>query len=58
MFGQLLIKECRQTAKSLIYWLIILVLIFVFATQIGEMDILKKARRTTVTKPAAMRRIS
>ena len=39
MFGQLLIKECRQTAKSLIYWLIVLVLIFVFTTQLGEMDI-------------------
>ena len=45
MFGQLLIKECRQTAKSLIYWLIILVLIFVFATQIGEMDILTEPQK-------------
>ena len=45
MFGQLLIKECRQTAKSLIYWLIVLVLIFVFATQIGEMDILTEPQK-------------
>ena len=45
MFGQLLIKECRQTAKSLIYWLIVLVLIFVFTTQIGEMDILTEPQK-------------
>ena len=45
MFGQLLIKECRQTVKSLIYWLIVLVLIFVFATQIGEMDILTEPQK-------------
>ncbi len=35
MFGQLLIKECKQTFKSLIYWLIVLVLLFDFATQLG-----------------------
>lgn len=39
MFGQLFVKECRQTAKSLIYWLIVVVLIFDFVTQLGEMDI-------------------
>lgn len=35
MFGQLLIRECRQIAQSLIYWLIVLVLIFDYATQLG-----------------------
>ena len=44
MFGQLFIKECRQTAKSLIYWLIVLVLIFNFATQLGNMDIMQKPK--------------
>lgn len=39
MFGQLLIKECRQTARSLIYWLVVLVMVFVYATQLGEMSI-------------------
>ncbi len=42
MFGQLFVKECRQTAKSLIYWLIVLVMIFDFASQLGDMDIEKK----------------
>lgn len=36
MFGQLLIKECRQTARSLIYWLIVLVLIFDYTSQLGS----------------------
>ena len=31
MLGQLFLKECKQTARSLIYWLIVLVLIFDFA---------------------------
>ena len=45
MFGQLFIKECRQTAGSLIYWLIVLVLIFDFVTQLGEMDIAKEPKK-------------
>lgn len=45
MFGQLFIKECRQTAKSLIYWLIVLVLVFDFATQLGSMDIAKEPQK-------------
>lgn len=45
MFGQLFVKECRQTAKSLIYWLIVLVLIFDFATQLGSMDIEKEPQK-------------
>ena len=39
MLGQLFVRECRQTAKSLIYWLIVLILIFDFTTQLGEMEI-------------------
>ena len=45
MFGQQLIKECRQTARSLIYWLIVLVLIFNFATQLGEIEIDAEPRK-------------
>lgn len=45
MFGQLFVKECRQTARSLIYWLIVLVMIFNFATQLGSMDILKEPQK-------------
>ena len=45
MFGQLFIKECRQTARSLIYWLIVLVLIFDFVTQLGEMDIAREPKK-------------
>ncbi|MEZ3485626.1 MAG: ABC transporter permease [Lachnospiraceae bacterium] len=42
MLAQLFLKECKQTARSLIYWLIVLVLIFDFTTQLGGMDIKKK----------------
>lgn len=38
MFGQLFIKECRQTARSLIYWLIILVLVFDYSSQLGSAE--------------------
>lgn len=39
MLLQLFLKECRQTARSLVYWLIVLVLIFDFTTQLGDMTI-------------------
>lgn len=45
MFGQLFIKECRQTAKSLVYWLIVLVLIFDFTSQLGSMEIMEKPKK-------------
>ncbi|MEZ3435518.1 MAG: ABC transporter permease [Lachnospiraceae bacterium] len=45
MFGQLFIKECRQTAGSLIYWLIVLVLIFNFMTQLGSMEIMSEPKK-------------
>lgn len=38
MFGQLLIRECRQTARSLIYWLIVLVLVFDYSSQLGSTE--------------------
>lgn len=42
MLGQLFLKECKQTARSLIYWLIVLVLIFDFTSQLGDMEISQK----------------
>ncbi len=39
MFGQLFVKECRQTAKSLIYWLTVLILVFSYTSQLGELEI-------------------
>lgn len=39
MFGQLFIKECRQTAKSLIYYIFILCVAFFYFTQMGNMTI-------------------
>lgn len=45
MFGQLFIKECRQTARSLIYWLVVLVLIFDFMTQLGNTEIEEKPKK-------------
>lgn len=44
MFGQLFIKECKQTGKSLIYWVIVLVLIFDFTSQLGDMEIKRKPK--------------
>lgn len=40
-----MIKECRQTARSLIYWLVVLVLVFDFTTQLGESDIMPKPEK-------------
>lgn len=39
MFGQLLIRECCQTVRSLIYWLIVLVLVFDYSSQLGSTEI-------------------
>lgn len=39
MLAQLFLKECKQTAKSLIYWLIVLVMIFNFTSQLGDLEI-------------------
>lgn len=43
MFAQLVVKECRQTAKSMIYWLIVIILAVFFNSQLGNM--------TTAAKP-------
>lgn len=42
MFAQLVFKECRQTAKSMIYWLIVLILVIFCVTQLGNIDIVEK----------------
>lgn len=42
MFVQLIGKECRQTAKSLIYWIIVAIMILDFATQLGSQEVMKK----------------
>lgn len=44
MLGQLFIKECKQTARSLIYWAIVLILIFDFTSQLGDMAIKTKPK--------------
>lgn len=44
MFGQLFVKECRQTVKSLTYWLIVLALILDFSTQLGGLEIMQKPK--------------
>lgn len=45
MFGQLFIKECRQTARSLVYWLIVVALIFDFTAQLGSTEIVEKPQK-------------
>lgn len=42
MFSQLFIKECRQTAKSLIYWIIVVIMVLDFSTQLGSLEVMKK----------------
>lgn len=45
MFGQLFVKECRQTIKSLIYWLAVLVLILDFSSQLGGLEIMSEPEK-------------
>ena len=45
MFIQLFIKECRQTVRSLVYWLIVLVLIFNFTTQLGSTEMTEEPKK-------------
>ena len=45
MFGKLFIKECRQTLGSLVYWFIVLVLIFNFTSQIGDLKIMPEPKK-------------
>ncbi len=42
MFGRLFVKECKQTVKSLVYWVIVLILIFDFTSQLGDTEIARK----------------
>lgn len=42
MFFQLILKECRQTAKSMIYWLIVIVMGIFFFSQMGTEQIVSK----------------
>lgn len=42
MFAQLVLKECRQTAKSMIYWLIVIILVLFFNSQLGNLSIAEK----------------
>lgn len=42
MFLNLLAKECRQTAKSMIYWLIVGILVIFYFSQLGGMSIAEK----------------
>lgn len=39
MLGRLFVKECTQTAKSLIYWLVVLVIALFFFSQTGDITI-------------------
>lgn len=45
MFGQLLIRECRQTAKSLVYWVVLLVLLFFYNSQLGGTAIAREPQK-------------
>lgn len=42
MFLNLLAKECRQIAKSMIYWLIVGILVIFYFSQLGGMSIAEK----------------
>ena len=42
MFLSLLAKECRQTMKSMIYWLIVVILVVFYFSQLGGMTIDEK----------------
>lgn len=39
MFGALFVKECKQTAKSVIYWLVVGIMTLFFFTQLGSLGI-------------------
>lgn len=45
MFGQLFVKECRQTAASLIYWLVVLILIFQYTSQLDGSEIMTEPKK-------------
>lgn len=41
MFFKLFMKECSQTVKSLTYWLMVIIMVLFFASQMGQMDMEK-----------------
>ena len=41
MLFKLFMKECSQTAKSLTYWLLVIIMVLFFASQMGQMDMEK-----------------
>ena len=41
MFFKLFMKECSQTTKSLTYWLLVIIMVLFFASQMGQMDMEK-----------------
>lgn len=45
MFGQLFVKECRQMARSLIYWIVVVIMIFDFVTQLGGSEIAREPQK-------------
>lgn len=45
MFGQLFLKECRETARSLIYWILVGIMLFFFVTQLGETEIAREPEK-------------
>ena len=38
MLFKLFMKECSQTVKSLTYWLMVIIMVLFFASQMGQMD--------------------
>ena len=41
MLFKLFMKECSQTVKSLTYWLLVIIMVLFFASQMGQMDMEK-----------------
>ena len=41
MLFKLFMKECSQTVKSLTYWLMVIIMVLFFASQMGQMDMEK-----------------
>ena len=41
MFFKLFMKECSQKVKSLTYWLMVIIMVLFFASQMGQMDMEK-----------------
>ena len=58
MLFKLFMKECSQTVKSLTYWLMVIIMVLFFASQMGQMDMEKapeKAWRIMASSRARIR---